>query len=160
MSKSIKLSGNVYIDSSGIIHNRTLLNTVLNGINSSIGSINSSITSINNEISNLKKVTTGSLTITKTSGSANATGTYAKYGNVVAYDITLSTTASTASGGDLFVGTISNFTPKINTILVGYFGVRPIIANFTTEKKITVRNASASSLGSGSSPSIRGTFIV
>ncbi len=106
------------------------------------------------------EISTGNLTITKTSGNSTATGTYAKYGNIVAYDITLSTTASTASGGDIFVGTISNYTPKINTILTGYIGVRPIIASLTTDKKITVRNASASSLGSGSSPSIRGTFIV
>ena len=111
-------------------------------------------------LSELLNVETGDLAITKISGNSTATGYYVKYGNIVMVNITILTTGTTDSGEDLFVGTISNFAPKINTILVGYVGVRPIIASFTTEKKITVRNASASSLGKNSSPSIIGTFLI
>ena len=104
-------------------------------------------------------ITTGNLTITKTSGNSTATGTYAKCGNIVMVNVAISTTGTTNSGDNIFVGTISNFTPAINTMLSGFLGSRSILAGFGTSGTITVRNASASSISSGSSINVRGTFI-
>lgn len=104
---------------------------------------------------------TGSLnSITKTGGNSNVTGTYSKCNNVVCYNLSITTTDSTAGGSNIFEGTITDFLPKIDTILTGYIGNRAIIGSLTTTGNLTIRNASDSSLGSGSNPSVRGTFII
>ena len=104
---------------------------------------------------------TGSLdSITKTGGNSNVTGTFSKCNNVVCYDLSITTTGSTAGGSNIFEGTITDFLPKIDTILTGYIGNRAIIGSLTTTGSLTIRNASDSSLGSGSNPSVRGTFII
>lgn len=160
MSKSIKLSDNIYIDSSGITYNRELLNSVLNSISSSITSINSNINDINIEIDKLKEVTTGTLEFTKTSGNSTVNGSYVKYGNVVSVNVSITTTGATASGSNVWVGQINNIVPAINTILIGYSGARTILGAYTTAKNLTIRNASSSSLPKDATFSIRGTFII
>lgn len=104
--------------------------------------------------------TTGTLSITKTSGNSTCTGTYARYGNVVSLDLVLTTSGTINSGADVFVGKITSFTPKKTGELVGYYDARPIIAGYGTDQTITVRNASASSISSGNTLNIRGTIIV
>lgn len=100
------------------------------------------------------------LTFTNKSGNANLSGSYVQYGKIVSVDVNISTTAATASGKDIVTAKITNFTVAKNTILVGYVGARSIIGSLTTDQTLTVRNASSSSLASGSSPNIRGTFII
>lgn len=106
------------------------------------------------------EITTGNLSITKTSGNSTADGTYAKYGNIVMINVHISTTGTTASGSNIFVGSISTFSPVINTSIVGYASAKPIIASFGTTGGITIRNASPEVVGNNSSINIRGTFIV
>lgn len=117
----------------------------------------------NNKYYNLKNLLTikkGELIITKTSGNSTATGTYAKYGKILAINVHLETTGTTNSGSNIFVGKITNFTPAINGMLVGYLGGRAIIGAFGTDNVLTIRNASSQSANSGASINIRGTFIV
>lgn len=111
-------------------------------------------------VSELPTTSTGTLSLTKSSGNSTATGTYARYGNVVALEIAITTTGSTASGGDLWTGTLNTFTPAIGGGLTGYLGARAIITGLTTSKVITVRNAGASAISSGSTIRVRGTIII
>ncbi len=103
---------------------------------------------------------TGSLSITKTSGNSTCTGTYARYGNAVALSLAFTTTGTVNGGADVFVGKITSFTPKVPGELMGYYGNRPMIAGYGTDQVITLRNASDSSLSSGNTINIRGIIIV
>lgn len=105
-------------------------------------------------------VKTGNLSITKTSGSSNADGTYALCGKVMSINFHMTTTAAVASGNDLFVGKINNFNPAVVTCFAGYTGAKSVIASVGTDGSITVRNASSSSIAKNTSVSVRGTVII
>ena len=45
-------------------------------------------------------------------------------------------------------------------MLSGYVGARSIMGSYGTDKKITIRNASSSSIATNQNLSIKGTFIV
>lgn len=113
------------------------------------------------EFTTSQAVSTGSLTVSKSSGSsAISTASYAKFGNVIAINISVYTSASINNNTNIFVGTCNTFTPAIVGDLVGYTGAQIVLGAFGTDNQITIKNVSGSSIASGTTINLRGTFIV
>ena len=58
MAKSIKLKNNNYIDSTGVVHNRGLLSTLLNNITTNISNLLTNVSNLLTSVSNLETKTT------------------------------------------------------------------------------------------------------
>lgn len=109
--------------------------------------------------------TTGSGIIQKSSGNVTVnSSSYARYGNVVTMYMSVSTSASIASGGDIGVVQVNSsntglYPTASGGVFVGYVGARAIIGSMNASGAMTIRNASASSIGSGTAIGLRGTYI-
>ena len=87
-------------------------------------------------------------TLTKTSG-GSCTVTMRQYGKIVFVSVSATTSGTVSAGGNIYVGTLSNFpAPIFNTIGVAYYDARAVAVQIQTGGNITVRNL-ISSAGSG-----------
>lgn len=105
---------------------------------------------------------TPTISITASSGTLNNT-VIRRFGNVVQLDISVRNTASTASGGNIFAGTISTtaLRPLMVTTGASYYGSYAIGATISTAGAIAVRNADSRSLSAVTSNiNISFTYIV
>ena len=147
---SVELSGNKSLTDLGIVNN----------IQPDWGQTD---TSAGDYIKNKPNIpsgnTTGILSITKFDGNSTCTGSYAKYGNVVSYNIDITTTSDIEGGDNIFEGLITNFYPEIQTTLVGYLGKRAIVAVISIGGDIIIRNASDLSIVTNRTISVCGTFV-
>ena len=87
-------------------------------------------------------------TLTKTSG-GSCTVTMRQYGKIVFVSVSATTSGTVSAGGNIYVGTLSNFpAPIFNTIGFAYYDGRAVAVQIQTGGNITVRNL-ISSAGSG-----------
>ena len=84
------------------------------------------------------------------------------YGNVVTIYIRIQTTASTAPGGNLFLGELAaGLLPAVSCPLTGYYGKNAIVGAISSNGSIVIRNCGADTLTITGSNSIGvgGTYI-
>lgn len=87
-------------------------------------------------------------TLTKTSG-GSCTVAMRQYGKIVFVSVSATTSGTVSAGGNIYVGTLSNFpAPIFNTIGIAYYDGRAVAVQIQTNGTITVRNL-ISSAGSG-----------
>ncbi len=94
-------------------------------------------------------VTTGTFTITKSSGNGNITGTpsYAKYGNIIQLFFQFdSSGGSTSAGSNVFVGSISGISlpQQAEVAGTGYYGSSGYVAIVKSNGDLTIRVISSS----------------
>ena len=89
-------------------------------------------------------------TVTKTSGSSSVgTVRFAQDGRVCQLYVEITTTASVASGSNIFVGTANVATPYQYVTTCGYYLAQTLVAGLTNDGVLTLRNSSASAIPSG-----------
>ena len=136
-----------YIDTSGVIYA-----SYFSGSGSMLTGVQSTLST-----------ETISPTITASTGTTVST-TGRQYGNIITLQLQFRNTSSTASGSNLYVGSISQaaYKPPINVTGATYYGSTPLIGMIDTTGAITIRNASASALtiGSSYSATITWTYLV
>ena len=72
-----------------------------------------------------------------------------QYGKIVFVCVSATTSGTVSAGGNIYVGTLSNFpAPIFNTIGIAYYDGRAVAVQIQTNGTITVRNL-ISSAGSG-----------
>lgn len=86
------------------------------------------------------------------------------YGNIAQVFLEVKNTTSTASGGNVFTGTIYNQydiakLPALYVSGVGYYGAHAIVGRITTSGDIVLRNASSSAVTISDSVNISFTYI-
>jgi hypothetical protein len=87
-------------------------------------------------------------TLTRTSG-GSCTVAMRQYGKIVFVSVSATTSGTVSAGGNIYVGTLSNFpAPIFNTIGIAYYDGRAAAVQIQTNGTITVRNL-ISSAGSG-----------
>ena len=87
-------------------------------------------------------------TLTRTSG-GSCTVAMRQYGKIVFVSVSATTSGTVSAGGNIYVGTLSNFpAPIFNTIGIAYYDGRAVAVQIQTNGTITVRNL-ISSAGSG-----------
>lgn len=87
-------------------------------------------------------------TLTRTSG-GSCTVAMRQYGKIVFVSVSATTSGTVSAGGNIYVGTLSNFpAPIFNTIGIAYYDGRAVAIQIQTNGTITVRNL-ISSAGSG-----------
>lgn len=114
------------------------------------------------DIPSLPSTTTGSISLTNTSGS-NGTLDYVIYGKVLFAELSFTTkNSSTAVGNDCYQGTIGNaaYRPTGHSAeLCGYYGSTALICTISTSGGISVRTTGAS-IAASKSANVRGTYII
>jgi len=102
--------------------------------------------------SDIPTVSTITVNTTTTKGTFVGTTCY-KYGRVVTLTFRFRNTSSTASGADLYTGTLSSTLPlPYDTVTsVTYYGAHALVGVLLTDRSLTIRNASNSALQFGSS---------
>lgn len=109
-------------------------------------------------------VTIPSSSISVTTGTF-VSGQYVKRGNVVQLQITFRNTSSTASGSNIFEGTLDvsgGISPIISIRGVGYYGAHTMVGTLSSNGSILVRNASSTALtiGSANTTTVAFTYLV
>jgi len=108
-------------------------------------------------------VTISSSSISVTTG-AFVSGQYVKRGNVVQLQITFRNTSSTASGSNIFEGTINidEVKPIISMRGTGYYGAHSLIGTINSSGEVSIRNASSTAvtIGSSNSTTVAFTYLV
>ena len=91
-------------------------------------------------------------------------GQYVKRGNVVQLQITFRNTSSTASGSNIFKGTINidEVKPIISMRGTGYYGAHSLIGTINSSGEVSIRNASSTAvtIGSNNSTTVAFTYLV
>lgn len=91
-------------------------------------------------------------------------GQYVKRGNVVQLQVTFRNTSSTASGSNIFEGTINidEVKPIISMRGTGYYGAHALIGTINSSGEVAVRNASSTAvtIGSSNSTTVAFTYLV
>ena len=137
----------------------------VNGAITSTGDItdgNGNILSNKADTSSLPSTTTPTISITTTTGSLTATS-IRQFGKVVQLSISVKNTSSTASGDNIYEGTISTteLRPAITTTGATYYGANAFTATISTAGSIVVRNSTASAFAVATSNiNISFTYIV
>lgn len=104
---------------------------------------------------------TVSATVTRSAGGTVASAYLRTWGRVAQFNITIRTSASTASGGNLFTGTLTNTPlPQMYTTAGTYYGAFPIMMSINTSGYIYIRNASPNAFpATGTSNSVTCSVI-
>ena len=107
----------------------------------------------------------GSVTENVTSAVSATTGTVVsayvvRYENVVQLALTFTNSSSVASGSNVFVGTLSKYTPAISGRGLGYYGGSALVMSVSKNGAITIRNTGGSSATCSSNTTVTGTWII
>ena len=120
------------------------------------------LTKVLQKLSEISTVTTPTISISTSTGSLQSY-TIRRCGNIVQLHIQVRKTTATASGSNVFQGTISTaaLRPRMITTSATYLGAYSLPATIGTDGLITVRNATASSLAAmTSNANVSFTYIV
>lgn len=112
---------------------------------------------------NFSQVTEGNITslcsFTKTSGGTLTLDSVIRRGNMVSIEVHVKPTSSISAGDDIWKGTFNGPLPASGVSACGYYGSRSLVAQMGSEGGITFRNASSSSLSSGSESAYRFNYL-
>lgn len=99
--------------------------------------------------------------ITATTGSVTSASIY-RHGHNAIITLTVSKSSQTASGANVFTGTLNNadYLPKAATTNATFFNAMPIIGAIGTDGAITIRNASATTLAANAGVLLTIPYII
>ena len=99
--------------------------------------------------------------ITATTGSVVSSSIY-RHGHNAIITLTVTKTSQTASGSNIFVGTLTdaNYLPAVATTNATFFNAMPIIGAIGSDGAITIRNASATTLAANASVLLTIPYII
>lgn len=104
---------------------------------------------------------TDTASITRSSGGTVTKCDVSVRGNVASIAVTLTTTASTASGSNMFVGTMEQaYRPAVTSFIGGYTAGKSIIGAVRPDGRVTIRNASSGSIAAAAGFGLQGTYIL
>lgn len=99
--------------------------------------------------------------ITATTGSVTSASIY-RHGHNAIITLTVTKTSQTASGSNIFVGTLTdaNYLPAVATTNATFFNAMTIIGAIGTDGAITIRNASATTLAANAGVLLTIPYII